>query len=1672
MVNRLQKPPSSRSTTGTRAKRQGILVLGMHRSGTSSLSGTLVKLGVSPPKTLMQGKHDNPKGHWESEVLAAFHDELLASAGSRWDDWRPFRADWFDTPLADAFKVRAKVLLKEEFGRSPVFVLKDPRICRFARFWLEVFEEEGIEAKIVLPLRSPLEVAQSHRTRDGFPIQKGLLLWLRHVLDAEATSRDLPRGVFEWPALLKDWRAVAMRLETSLGTRWPAMTDFSAIEVDRFLARDLKHESVPEAELVTHPQLHAWIIEAYEALRELARNPASNSARATLDTIRDRFDDAARFFGGALAEIEVAYSEAEAMLRVEREAAARAAAELRQELDGVASREHQAQAALQALQEHQAAKAEEVDRLTVLVDATRAGAEQVEAAIRAEMTAALDAERQARAAEAEAREAAILALVAERDAKIEEVARLTEVIEAMPAEASRTEAALRQDYESILDSERQARAAEAAAYAASLAALEAERDAKAAEVASISTLLDTTRASAEEALAIVRRDLETLLDSEREARTADAAAHAAAIEALSSDRDAKVEDIARLSELIETLTREAHDAQARLRLEFETALADERQVRDAVQEKAAVELAREQQRSHAVAAELAAMRAALDGLQAVSRLRDDEVNRLTAQLGLLRTETEAMGRAYETSTSWKLTKPLRAIKSFVDRGARAVSGTTSLVQEVGGAGSAMGLLTRKVTELGPRGALARARAQLRRVHQGAPAAANDPGSVAPAPPPVHQEPVIASPHGDHPLNQRYRMLQEDAQRRFSADSGTVPGSAGQGERIAILMPVYKVPVQFLRRTIDSVINQTHGNWELCIVDDFSQDEDIAAALADYAARDSRIKVSFASKNLGIAGASNMALSMIESRYFCLLDHDDLLTCDALECFARTLIDAPGTDVIYSDECKIDENDVVQDVFVKPDWDPFLLHNSMYIGHLTLYRTEIVRNIGGFRSDYDLSQDYDLALRVTEAHNAIVHLQKVLYGWRMIPQSAASGGKPHARITNIAALQDAMNRRGWAGSAVALPAANRVVRDRSLMHQKVGIIIPSDNVERIVASIASIRSGTTYAAYEIVVVTNSPDIRKLQARVDAAAPVKFVPYDLPFNFSDKCNRGAEATDADVYVFYNDDVRVKTADWVESLLDYVVDPEVGAVGPKLLYENHTIQHAGMVTGVRGLFGTAFHVLNGDSSAYFNFIQSVRQVSNICGACLAMRKEVFWDIGGFDGIDFPIAHSDGDLCFKVRAAGLACVYTPHAELFHIGHVSIAETKKAGASKPKPKTKVDIKTLKKWPEFISYDPFFHPQMAGILYHDSQQDYQLLPPVGAEPRTRADGRDILLVFHDLTNSGAPRVLFEVAVALVQEGHFVVAVSPADGPYAAKLRANGVFVIIDQLILSGHPSVHAFVRNFDAMVANTVVAWPIVAQCAAEVETYWYIHESRLVSDICAENPEIANVFKAPKQVWATCERVRAAVAPYRPDVTVNEIGLFVSPPKPARRKKTNSVVVAVVGSIEERKGQDLAIAALDIVRQQHGGDIALRIVGRTLDPHFHKEILRLAGGRPDVTFVGALSPEGALEEIGAADILLIPSRDEPFSLVGAEAMALGKVVVLGPEVGLAAYLKDGENGFVATSGSPHDLAGALSRALQSRRQWAGIGRAARSTFDRYFTLEQLRKRMRDALARVPSEAA
>ena len=276
-----------------------MMVLGMHRSGTSSVAGVLTKLGCALPKSLMPANAGNVRGYFESTAFMMFHDELLHSAGSVWSDWRPFNTSWLISPVAAGFRQRAKELFEEEFGDRPFPILKDPRICRFAPFWLDVLKDQGATPRAVLPIRPPLEVAQSLRAIHQLPVQHGLLLWLRHVLDAEYNSRSVERSIFTWGEFRVDWRRVCDQIASETGLAWPRLSDRVAREIDAFLASELVHYNVQQHDTTE------WTSRAYSALVELAQNRFSNSAQAELDNIRLLLDEASATFGRLLIDTEV-----------------------------------------------------------------------------------------------------------------------------------------------------------------------------------------------------------------------------------------------------------------------------------------------------------------------------------------------------------------------------------------------------------------------------------------------------------------------------------------------------------------------------------------------------------------------------------------------------------------------------------------------------------------------------------------------------------------------------------------------------------------------------------------------------------------------------------------------------------------------------------------------------------------------------------------------------------------------------------------------------------------------------------------------------------------------------------------------------------------------------------------------------------------------------------------------------------------------------------------------------------------------------------------------------------------------------------------------------------------------------------------------------------------------
>jgi glycosyltransferase involved in cell wall biosynthesis len=411
--------------------RIAVLVLGMHRSGTSFVTRLLSLMGCDLPRTLIGERPSNPRGHWESEPIQMLNDRLLAAAESRWDDWRPLgggpAGPWAGDPgaglgagvnggpdagpdveLAAGLAAEARALLASEFAASPLMVLKDPRLCRLLPFWLGVLGAEGIEARPLLVLRNPLEVAASLRQRDGMAPGVAHLLWLRHTLDAERATRGHRRALVEYGAMLDDWRGGVEAAGRALGLVWPRPAAAAADDVDAFLARELRHHRHTPEEVTQDPSLPAWLREAYALLHGWAAAGEAEGDRARLDVLRARLDEGAAAFGpAALAE---------------RELRGRLATQLRRSLEAVAARLRQAE------DDHEARLTQEAARLRAAAE--RSAGEAARAAVEA---AALRAEAQAQRAEAQA----LRDRLAEAEIELERARRRVEEERCQGAEAER-----------------------------------------------------------------------------------------------------------------------------------------------------------------------------------------------------------------------------------------------------------------------------------------------------------------------------------------------------------------------------------------------------------------------------------------------------------------------------------------------------------------------------------------------------------------------------------------------------------------------------------------------------------------------------------------------------------------------------------------------------------------------------------------------------------------------------------------------------------------------------------------------------------------------------------------------------------------------------------------------------------------------------------------------------------------------------------------------------------------------------------------------------------------------------------------------------------------------------------------------------------------------------------
>lgn len=464
--------------------------------------------------------------------------------------------------------------------------------------------------------------------------------------------------------------------------------------------------------------------------------------------------------------------------------------------------------------------------------------------------------------------------------------------------------------------------------------------------------------------------------------------------------------------------------------------------------------------------------------------------------------------------------------------------------------------------------------------------------------------------------------------------------------IAIVLPVFDPEPAWLRAAIESVRNQVYANWELRIVDDGSTREDVGELLAAYTGSDRRIDVTRLERNVGIAEASNVALESVTADFVGFLDHDDELKPNALYEVVLRLNDRRDLDLIYSDEDKVDLDGRLSDVFFKPDWSPDLLMSVNYLNHFTVYRTEVARAVGGLRLGFDGSQDYDLALRVSEATEGIGHIPIPLYSWRKVVGSAAAhlDFKRYAFDAGARALGAALERRGYDGSVSSglVPGRYRVrysIRGRP----RVVIIIPTrDLVDLLRRCVDSIRQLSTYERYELLVVDNdSTETATLEYL--AQFPGRVIRYPGEFDYARMMNHAVEeADDADFVLLLNNDTEVIAGEWIEAMVEHGQRPEVAAVGARLLFRDGRPQHEGIVVGLGG--SPAQNV----SVDYFQLGQTIRNCSAVTAASLLTRTEVYRELGGFEP-RLRVAWGDVDYCLRAREKGYQIVYTPYALLYH---------------------------------------------------------------------------------------------------------------------------------------------------------------------------------------------------------------------------------------------------------------------------------------------------------------------------------------------------------------------------------------------------------------------------------------
>jgi len=927
--------------------------------------------------------------------------------------------------------------------------------------------------------------------------------------------------------------------------------------------------------------------------------------------------------------------------------------------------------------------------------------------------------------------------------------------------------------------------------------------------------------------------------------------------------------------------------------------------------------------------------------------------------------------------------------------------------------------------------------------------------------------------------------------------------AAEGPLISVLVPLYNTPPAYLQQLINCLLAQIYPRWELCLADDASPKPHVARIVRSYMRRDSRIKAVFRESNGHISAATNSALEIATGDFAALLDHDDLLTPDALLHVAECIYAHPKTDWIYTDEDKIDDNGRRFDPQFKAGWSPDMALTHNYTHHLSVFRSNILRQTGGLRSSFNGAQDLDLFLRMAEIVPAgrIRHVPHICYHWRAHPESTATRGDQKSYIFDSAkrGIEEALQRRGLVADAF-LPAIAekhnmclyqlRWPKDILRLHP-VTIVIPTrDRVDLLRKCVASLQKTLPSGLVKLIIVDDkSADPETLsyfdqliQLQIFSCKVIRNTHPDRGFNYSRLVNLALDHIETEYLLHLNNDIVATELGWLEDMVGWLSVPGVGAVGARLLQPDRTYQHGGIgLHGPTGLPFEYFSRLSADAIGYLALTQTVRNLAAVTGACLLTRKDLYRQLNGYDEAAFGVEFNDVDYCMKVQAAGWRVVFSPQAELIHLGSAS-----RSGIPYNPNEHLNFIEKYRNTP-----DPYMNPN---LLVRDGHIS---VDPDHFNHAERVSQLKLLLVSHEMQLGGAPIVLAEYARHFKQAcGYDVHFASPTNGPLRQRLEEAGIPIHIlgtgMHLDALSEGQLQRSLReigeriglgNFDLVVANTVTAyWAVEMARLFSKPAVWHIHESLKpqeyetavgVTRLPLFRRAFAHAHSVVFQSDSTLDLYRSHnmagnFLKINGGLPVERIETFrASHSRSDLRKKygipEDRIVVSLIGVTSERKGQHIFVDAIAKLQKQHGDkldNVSFLMVGARPDLKPYVDFIRMKMQQSGVRNTEIIDETPDIYDyFGLSDIFVCASYNESFPMVVLLAMAFELRVISTNVFGVAELISDGHEGALIEPGDINGLAKNIMLMIEHEAAYKRLALCARIKVRRLFDNRKLLER-------------